>query len=37
MAEFVLNVRGGSVAEGSSDVQSGSFLLHGSVLIADGL
>jgi hypothetical protein len=37
VAEFVLDVRGGSVAEGCSDVHSGSFLLHGGVLIADGL
>jgi hypothetical protein len=37
VAEFVLDVRGGSVAECCSDVHSGSFLLHGGVLIGDGL
>lgn len=37
MVEFVLDVRGGSVAEGCSDVHSASFLLHGGVLIADDL
>ena len=37
MAEFVLDVRGGSVAAGCSGVHSGSFLLHGGVLIGDGL
>lgn len=33
----MLDVEEGGVAEGFSDVHSGPFLLHGGVLIADGL